>query len=97
MTYLLKKIKQIPITVAFSDFPNFQDSNDERSVINFIYNKFFSLYKTHVQSRNNSTKKHLLKLHMHRTCALDTDQIGKLMTDLEEDMVKQQLRDSGFV
>jgi len=84
-----EKIKKVPITVAFPDFPvDTADPHDEEEVVKFVASKFLSSFDG--QDYQLATP-----LHIHRTTALDTTHIQKLFTDISVDLVKGNLASIG--
>ena len=86
-----EKIKKVPITVAFDDFPtNEMNPNDEDDVVRFVAGKFLQVFED--QNVNLAGPLHIL-----RTTALDTDNIDKVFRDITLDLVKQNLRNYGIM
>lgn len=86
-----EKIKTVPITVAFDDFPNNEmNPNDEDDVVRFVAGKFLQVFED--QNVNLAGPLHIL-----RTTALDTDNIDKVFRDITLDLVKQNLRNYGIM
>eukprot|EP01084_Bolivina_argentea_P071229 129533_1 len=89
-TLFKEKIKKIPITVAFDDFPTSElNPNDEDDVVRFIAGKFLQVFED--QNINLAGP-----LHIIRTDAEDTDNIDKVFRDITLDLVKQNLRNYGI-
>jgi len=85
-----EKIKTIPITVAFPDFPTDKfDPNDENAVVKHIASKFLQCF-------DGKNIKLATPLHIHRTSALDTNNIQKVFRDITLDLVKLNLKQCGF-
>jgi len=86
-----KKIKEVPITVAFDDFPsNEMNPNDEDDVVRFVAGKFLQVFEDQNVTLAGP-------LHILRTTALDTDNIDKVFKDITLDLVKQNLRNYGIM
>eukprot|EP01083_Nonionella_stella_P302646 1044379_1 len=85
------KIKEVPITVAFDDFPTDEmNPNHEDDVVRFVAGKFLQVFED--QNVNLAGPLHIL-----RTTALDTDNINKVFRDITLDLVKQNLRNYGIM
>eukprot|EP01083_Nonionella_stella_P077728 212371_1 len=84
------KIQRIPITVAFEDYPEEKDPQNEEDVIQFIANKFMKC----LEGKN---LKMASPVHIHRTTALDSENIHKLFTDITLDLIKLNLTQSGMI
>ena len=87
----VEKIKSIPITVAFNDFPQNGNPHDENQVVQFIAEKFRKCFDGK-KDINPATK-----LHIHRTSALDTNNIQKVFKDITLDLVKLNLKRCGMI
>ena len=86
-----EKIKDIPITVAFSDFPmDKSDPYDENHVVKFIASKFLQCF-------DGKGIKLAAPLHIHRTCILNTNMIAKTFKDISQELVKLDLKRSGMI
>merc|ERR1712228_907726 len=86
-----EKIKTVPITVAFDDFPqNEMSPTNEDDVVRFVAGKFLQVFEE--QNVNLAGPLHIL-----RTTALDTDNIDKVFRDITLDLVKQNLRNYGMM
>merc|ERR1719244_2298269 len=73
------KIKSVPITVAFPDYPaETQSPHDEDLVIKYIAEQFLQCFDAK-------------PLHFHRTSALQTDNIDKVFRDITLDLVRLSL------
>ena len=71
------------------DFPKDRDPRNCDHVVDYIYDKFLTLYKeAEPESKNNP--------YCHRTMALDTEQIELLMHDMEGDLIRDRLIHVGF-
>lgn len=79
-----ERIKDIPITTVFEDYPDNQDPNDCELVIQFIMDKFKSIW-TQFNKNSSST------LVMHCTTALDTSLIDNIMHDIQLGLVRHML------
>eukprot|EP00483_Globobulimina_turgida_P002823 UN02828 len=86
-----KKIKEVPITVAFDDFPeNEMNPNDENDVIRFVAGQFLSVFEEQNIELTSP-------LHIIRTTALDTNNIEKIVSDITLDLVKTNLKNYGIL
>merc|ERR1712130_205106 len=80
-----EKIQSKPITLAFPDFPADGNPNDENQVVKFIASKFLTCF-------DGKNIKLATPLHIHRTSALDTNNIQKVFRDITLDLVKLNLK-----
>jgi len=81
----VEKIRRVPITVAFPDFPvDEMDPHDEDDVIRFVSNKFLDVLGNHKITLNGP----LLVL---RTTALDSDNIHKVFSGIMLNVVKSMM------
>eukprot|EP01083_Nonionella_stella_P143860 447971_1 len=82
----VEKIKKVPITVAFDDFPTGEmDPHDADDVVRFVASKFLTVFTgAGVNLRS--------PLHIRRTTALKTDNIDKMFGDVQFDLVEEKLR-----
>jgi len=86
-----EKIKEIPITEAFPDFPvDKSDPHDENQVVKYIASKFLQCF-------DGKNIKLATPLHIHRTSALDTNNIQKVFRDITLDLVKLNLKECGMI
>eukprot|EP01084_Bolivina_argentea_P130828 230971_1 len=87
-----EKIKNIPITVAFDDFPTDSNSNpyDENQVTKFIASKFLECF-------DGKIIKLATPLHIHRTSSFDTDNFQNIARDITMDLVKLNLKEIGMM
>eukprot|EP01083_Nonionella_stella_P301978 1039099_1 len=86
-----EKIKRIPITVAFDDFPEHEmNPNDDDDVIRFVAGKFLRVF----EEQNIELT---APLHIVRTTALDTNNIDKIVADITMDLVQQNLKNYGYM
>lgn len=85
------KIRKVPITVAFDDFPvDDLDPHDENDVIRFISNKFLDVLGNNKITLNGP----LLVL---RTTALQTDNIDKVFSGIMLNLVKESMQRFGVM
>mmetsp|Transcript_28049 Transcript_28049/g.44494 ORF Transcript_28049/g.44494 Transcript_28049/m.44494 type:complete len:380 (-) Transcript_28049:189-1328(-) len=86
-----EKIKTVPITEAFPDFPvDESDPHDENQVVKYIASQFLQCFE-------GKNIKLASPLHIHRTSALDTGNIQKVFRDITLDLVKSNLKDVGMI
>ena len=86
-----KKIKNVPITVAFPDFPVDKcDPYDEEDVVRFIASKFLQCF----DGKNLELS---APLHIHRTSALNTSMIEKIFKGITLDLVELRLKEYGII
>ena len=86
-----EKIKVTPITEAFPDFPvDKSDPHDENQVVKYIASKFLQCF-------DGKNIKLATPLHIHRTSALDTNNIQKVFRDITLDLVKLNLKECGMI
>eukprot|EP01083_Nonionella_stella_P148645 470960_1 len=82
----IEKIKKVPITVAFDDFPTDEmDPHDAGDVVQFVANKFLNVFI-------DAGIQLVTPLHVRRTTALDTDNIDKIFQDVQLDLVNEKLK-----
>eukprot|EP01083_Nonionella_stella_P148646 470962_1 len=82
----VEKIKEVPITVAFDDFPKEEmDPHNADHVVRFVAGKFMNVF---VQAGVDL----MAPLHIRKTTALDTNNIDKIFQDVQMDLVKEKLK-----
>eukprot|EP01083_Nonionella_stella_P067876 179820_1 len=87
-----EKIKKVPISVAFDDFPTDGDADphDETQAVKFVASKFLQCF-------DGKNIKLATPLHIHRTSALDTNNIERVFRDITLDLVKTNLKKCGMM
>eukprot|EP01084_Bolivina_argentea_P224471 379563_1 len=80
-----KKIRKVPITVAFDDYPAEMDPHDSSDVIRFIAGKLYSVFE------EREVESCAQPLRIIRTNALDADHMEKIITDITIDLVKKNM------
>eukprot|EP01083_Nonionella_stella_P007693 22138_1 len=88
---LLKKLADMSKTTIKDHYHTFPDDRDPRNpedVCNFVYELF--------AERFERVEKSTTMPHYHKTSALDTDQIQNVMSDIQSDLIRRQLRMAGF-
>ena len=83
------KIKKFPINVVFPDFPSDKDPYNEDEVARFIAFKLWS-----------GLVRHNIKLktvfHIHRTAAISTQNMQKVLSEIYEQIVDYNLKQKGY-
>jgi len=82
------KIREVPITVAFPDYPKNQSPHDENLVIQYVAGKFLQCFDV--------KKGTGIPLHFHRTTALDTHNVQRVFDDITLDLVRMTLQGTGM-
>lgn len=86
----IKKIRKVPITVAFEDYPKNANPHNAEQVIEFVVSKFEECLQ------QVKDKKLVSQLHFHRISALDVSDIRALYETATLAMVQKKLRQSGL-
>ena len=78
-----------------------QNPRDPQAVCDFVFGKFLEIYKTGTGTgagagSATSSGGYAQLLHFHTTSALDTEQINHIMTGIESDLIRKQLRMAGL-
>ncbi|ETO29335.1 trimeric G-protein alpha o subunit [Reticulomyxa filosa] len=84
-----EKIKSVPITVGFPDFPGDCDPHNPEIICEWLFARFKAVYDEH----NKDPKS---QLHYHCTTALDTNLIEKLLRNIQLDVIKSNLAMAGY-
>ncbi|ETO25140.1 Guanine nucleotide-binding protein alpha-12 subunit [Reticulomyxa filosa] len=86
----VEKIKTVPISKSFTDWPNDKDSTDQKEVLDFLFAKFDNVLK-------KCKVVTLSSLFKHVTTALDTDMMNKIFESISNDLIKQNLKAAGVL
>eukprot|EP01083_Nonionella_stella_P039707 108013_1 len=79
-----RKIRKIPITAAFDDFPSSKNANDAADVLPFIAGKLYEVFeKQHYKPKE--------PLRIIRTDATDKEKIEEIVFDISSDLIQRNI------